>query len=93
MSRMLHKLKAREVAVLAKPGRHSDGGNLFLSIDGKGRRRWIFRYVRAGRVREMGLGSVRDVSLAEARGKAAEARLLLKEGKGPCRGQKVCQRG
>lgn len=43
-SRTLHLLTAKEAASLAKPGRHADGGNLYLSISGDGRRRWVFCY-------------------------------------------------
>jgi hypothetical protein len=36
MTRSIHKLSARAVATLAKPGRHSDGGGLYLSISRDG---------------------------------------------------------
>jgi hypothetical protein len=77
MNRNIHKLSARAVATLTKPGRHSDGGGLYLFIskDNKAlRRRWLFRFTWQGKVREMGLGSATQTSLAEARAKAAEAR-------------------
>ena len=44
---------------------------------------WTFRYMLAGRAREMALGPVTDVSLVEARVKAAEARALTREGRDP----------
>ena len=51
-------LTTRQVETLKKPGRHSDGSNLYLAISEGGARRWVFFY-RApdGRRREMGLGS------------------------------------
>jgi hypothetical protein len=49
------------------PGYYGDGGGLVLRIAGGGNKVWLFRYKTQGRVREMGLGPVRDVSLAEAR--------------------------
>jgi hypothetical protein len=50
-----------------KPGRYADGGGLYLQVSQSGTRAWLFRFMRNGVARHMGLGSVRDVSLAEAR--------------------------
>jgi integrase len=83
MGRPLHKLNARAVATLKKPGRHGDGGGLYLSISKDGRRRWVFLFNNGGRLREMGLGSPQEVSLGEAREKAAAARKLRSEGLDP----------
>ena len=84
MARQLHKLNVVRVTKLTKPGRHGDGGGLYLSIDGN-RRRWvfIFRDRRTKKLREMGLGSAAEVSLANARQKAGEARAALRDGKDP----------
>jgi hypothetical protein len=78
--RHLNKLSARAVKTPAKPGRHSDGGGLYLAISGEGRRRWVLMYMRRGKQREAGLGSPAKVgvSLKAARGKAAEGRALLR---------------
>ena len=83
--RVEKKLDARTVAILKQPGRHSDGGGLYLSISKDGRRRWIFMYVRAGRRTELGLGSARGVSLADARRLAADMRSQLVQGQDPRR--------
>ncbi len=84
MARSLHKLTARGVAALAEDGRYSDGGGLYLVIADAGqRKRWVYRFNFRGKLREMGLGSPRDVSLAEAREKAAAARTLVAQGKDP----------
>ena len=87
--RVLGKLSARAVATLKEVGRYSDGGGLYLAIDATGRRRWLLMFnhgMTAGgkpkRV-EMGLGSARDVSLAEAREKALVARRQVREGVNP----------
>jgi integrase len=78
-------LSARAVETLSKPGRHADGGNLYLSIDDDGRRRWVFMYMRSGKQREAGLGSAGKggVALKHAREKAAEGRALLESGVDP----------
>ena len=83
MAREPGKLTALAVRQTKAPGLYSDGGGLNLHITPSGSRSWIFRYQRAGRRREMGLGSAAAVSLAEARRKAADARKLMGEGKDP----------
>jgi integrase len=83
MSKQLHKLSARAVATLSKPGRHSDGGGLYLNLTGSGARSWVFMWKVGGRRREIGLGSLPHVPLAKARDRAAEARRLLAEGLDP----------
>lgn len=82
-SRTLNKLSATQVAKLKVPGRHADGGGLYLFVDDSGRRRWIFMYTRAGKRTELGLGSARDLSLAKARAEAAALRALLASGGDP----------
>jgi len=81
--RSLHKLTAIQAAKLNKPGRHSDGGGLYLSIDESGRRRWVFMYTRAGKRVELGLGGRRDLTLADARAEAATFRKMLVAGADP----------
>jgi integrase len=63
-------------------GYHGDGGNLWLQVT-PGGRSWLFRYRWAGRQREMGLGALTEVSLAEARGRAAICRRLVRGGVDP----------
>jgi integrase len=70
----------------AKPGdKLGDGGGLRLDVDKNGNRNWIFRFTSpvTGRERFMGLGPFRDVTLAQARDAAAEARALIRERKDP----------
>jgi integrase len=81
-----HKLTALEASRLVRPGRHADGGGLYLVIDGEGRRRWVFIFSVAGRRREMGLGAASGpdaVSLAGARTSADAARALKDTGIDP----------
>jgi integrase len=85
MARAIHKLTARAAETLARPGRHSDGGGLYLSISGDGRRRWVFMYTWLGKQREAGLGPAArgGVSLKAAREKATEGRSFLQAGRDP----------
>src|SRR3546814_3311228 len=73
----LNKLSAVQAAKITKPGRHSDGGGLYLFIDKHRRRRWIFMYAKDGKRTELGLGSARDLSLANARIEATKLREVL----------------
>jgi hypothetical protein len=65
----------------------SDGGNLLLQVsigkDGNVRRSWTFRFELHGHRREMGLGALHTVSLAEARNKARSLRQQLLDGVDP----------
>src|SRR4051794_27440889 len=79
----INRLSARSVQTIKDPGRHADGGNLYLNVSKTGGRSWVFMYSRSGRQREMGLGNARDVSLARARELAATHRQTLAEGKDP----------
>ena len=85
MARGINKLSARTVETLNKPGRYSDGGNLYLFISLNGGKRWTFLYRWQGRPREMGLGSAArgGIPLAKARERAAVARALLHDGINP----------
>lgn len=85
MAREVGLLNARKVETLTKPGRHADGGNLYLSISENGGKRWVFLYRFKGPRKEMGLGSAAkgQVSLAEARKAASDARSLIAGGIDP----------
>lgn len=82
-TRTLNKLDPRTAATIKAPGRHSDGGGLYLSIDPNGRRRWVFMYTRDGKRTELGLGGGRDLSLANARKEAGTLRTILASGGDP----------
>jgi len=77
------RLSARKVATLRKRGRYADGGGLYLQVSQTGTKSWLFRYMLNGKARQMGLGAVHTVSLAEAREAALQCRKLLHEGIDP----------
>jgi integrase len=86
MVRARNKLTARQAATITAPGLHSDGGSLYLAIDGDGatmRRRWLYLFHWNGKRREMGLGGLSDVSLADARRLRDDAARLVREGVDP----------
>jgi integrase len=81
--RELGRLTAAKVAAVKEPGRYADGYGLYLAISKWRTKSWLLRYQIAGRCREMGLGSLADVSLMEARKAAQKARRLLIDGVDP----------
>ncbi len=80
-------LSARKVQT-AGIGWHADGGGLYLQVT-PGGRSWVFRFKLDGHERYMGLGSTENVTLAEAREKAAAARKLRSEGVDPIEHRKA----
>jgi len=79
----LNKFSDRKVKTLTKSGRYGDGGGLWLQVRDAAHKSWIFRFARAGRAREMGLGPLHDVSLAAAREAAQRCRAQLRDGLDP----------
>jgi integrase len=76
-------LTSVRVNSLTAPGRYGDGNGLYLVVDPSGAKRWVLRTVVQGKRRDIGLGGLRLVSLAEARAKALEYRQLAREGGNP----------
>src|SRR5215470_10741494 len=68
------KLSAVEVHKAKGPAVLHDGGGLYLRVSPTGAKSWVFRFQLYGKRRDMGLGPYPDITLAEARGKAAEHR-------------------
>ena len=76
-------LTALTVTRLREPGMYADGGGLFLQVSKGGGRSWVYRYMIAGRSREVGLGSAATITLAEARNHRDDARRLRDQGIDP----------
>jgi integrase len=91
MARTIHRLTPLTVQRLKEPGLYADGGGLYLQVRAADVRSWIFRYRMNGRKtpRDLGLGSLQDVGLADARQKAADARRLILDGKDPIETRRV----
>lgn len=83
MARAINRLNWKQVPGMTEPGLFADGQGLYLRIDQTGNRRWVYIYHRLGKRREMGLGSVDVVRLAEARSLADDARQAIKQGLDP----------
>ena len=83
MAKCLNRLNPTLVASISKPGRHADGGNLYLLVSRTGAKSWVFMYRLNGKQRELGLGSVLSVPLATARRQGAAHREALAAGTDP----------
>jgi integrase len=83
MAKKIERLSAVTVAKASKPGLYADGAGLYLRVGRGGAKSWCLRFMRGGIAREMGLGGLTKVSLADARKKAVDARLLLSNGVDP----------
>lgn len=82
--RAMNRLSARAVSTLG-PGKYADGAGLWLHKREDGGAQWVLRYTIHGRRREMGLGTVSQVSLKEAREAAEKWRAVVRAGKDPIR--------
>jgi hypothetical protein len=76
-------LSAPGAMALTKPGRHSDGGGLYLYLSKDARRSWVYLFAWHGRQCEMGRGAYPLTSLAEARESRDRWRRVLKAGRNP----------
>jgi hypothetical protein len=66
MPRVVDRLSAVGIKSLP-PGKHPDGRGLYIQVLPGGTRSWVFRFMRHGKPRAMGLGAFPAVGLAEAR--------------------------
>jgi len=82
MPRVSQVLKPGELKSLAE-GEHCDGAGLYLRVTGMGGRSWIVKYQWAKKQEKMGIGSLADVSLSEARKKTQKIREQARDGINP----------
>lgn len=66
----------------AKPGRYADGNGLYLFVDDSSSKRWVLRVAVNGKRHDIGLGSARLVTLADARAEATRLRKIARVDKG-----------
>ena len=89
----INRLTARGVTTIKTPGRHADGGGLYLVVGKSGSRSWVLLATYGGQRHEIGIGSARAVSLAEARRKATELRAAIAAGVDPLAKKRAQARG
>lgn len=94
MPKLAEEKSALEVRRLTRPGLHTVGGvqGLLLKVNKTGARSWILRATVGAKRRDIGLGSFPDVTLADARERAREARDLIRQGIDPVEQRKAVRR-
>ena len=86
----IHRLTPRFVETVKVKGMYPDGGGLYLQVgEGGGAKSWLFRYNVEGRDRQMGLGPLHTIGLAEARERARKRREQRLDGIDPIEARKA----
>lgn len=79
---MTGKLKPLDVERETRPGKYPDGDGLYLVVASATSKNWNYRYWKDGKQRWLGLGSLKNVSLKDARLARDAARLRVKGDRG-----------
>lgn len=81
--RQYKRLTVKSIQAETRVGVHADGDGLYLRIRETGTKSWLYIGMLNSKRREVGLGSLRNVGLAQAREKAAEYRAAFRAGIDP----------
>lgn len=76
-------LTVKGIEKLHQPGRYLDERGLYLQVRSANSKSWLLRYEREGKEHYLGLGSLAEFSLDEARERARKAKQLLRDGRDP----------
>ncbi|EED39989.1 phage integrase family protein [Stenotrophomonas sp. SKA14] len=87
----LTDFKIRGAKPAEKPYRLSDGGGLFLEIRPNGSKLWRYAYRLDSKQRLLAIGSLQDVSLADARAAMRQAKSQVKLGQDPVLQRKIAK--
>lgn len=79
----MERLSALRIKAIKEPGRYGDGNGLHLLVRASGSKSWLLRTTIKGQRKDIGLGSLSVVSLAEARDKAIDYRRQIAQGLDP----------
>ena len=82
----------RRKSNVEKPTKLADGHGLYLLVNPTGSKLWRLKYRIAGKEKTLSIGSYPDVSLADAREKAQEARKLIAQDIDPSRAKRDAKR-
>ena len=78
----MRMMTAAEAKAIKRPGSYRAGDTLYLRVGYTGSKSWVQRLVVEGKRHDIGLGSFKLVTLAEARAKAQE-NLRAAQDRGP----------
>ena len=85
------KLTDAKLRTLSEPGKHFDGGGLYLELTAAGGRYWRLKYRIAGKEKLLALGVYPAVSLKDARELASQARQAIQSGDDPAEQRKAAK--
>ena len=87
----LNELKIRKLTAAGKhvPGKHSDGGGLYIELTEAGSSYWRLKYRFAGKEKRLAFGVYPTVGLKDAREKREAAKKVLARGEDPGEVRKV----
>jgi len=85
----LTELRIRKAKGTEKAYKLADGGGLFLLLKPNGSKLWQQKYRHLGKERLLSHGAYPDISLAKARQKREEARVLIADGSDPSQQKKL----
>jgi len=85
MPKIVPALGAAQVAKINRPGLHAVGNppGLHVQVSPTGARSWVLRVLIGSKRRDIGLGGLAEVTLAEAREQARKFRAMIREGIDP----------
>ena len=79
----LSALKVKSAKPSERPYKLADGAGMYLLVHPTGSKYWRLKYRVAGKEKVLALGVYPEISLAEARIRRDDARLLIREGRDP----------
>ena len=82
---MLNDTQIRKAKPKEKPYKLTDSNGLYIVINPNGSKLWRYRFRIDGKESVFSIGAYPEVSLAEAREKRKEARLLVQQGINPAK--------
>lgn len=85
------KLTDAKLRRLTEPGKHFDGGGLYLEVTAAGGRYWRLKFRIAGKEKRLALGVYPAVSLKDARDLAIQARQSIQAGGDPAEQRKTAK--
>lgn len=80
---MLNDTQIRKAKPAEKPYKLTDSNGLYIVINPNGSKLWRYRFKIDGKESVFSIGAYPEISLAEAREKRKEARLLVQQGINP----------
>lgn len=91
MASQSKRLSARFVTTVTEPGTYADGDGLYLIVSPTGAKRWTFIFFWQTKRKELGLGKLAALSLADARDAADEARRMVAGNVNPIEARKAAR--